>query len=311
MKLFLMILSLAVSFTTCFAQNITQVEYFVDTDLGYGRNTLLTVNPSADGTFPFTANLTGVSVGYHKLYIRTKDSNGKWSITARRTFEVPPSQTAAKITAGEYFFDTDPGYGAASPINVPAKDTAVMQNFTATVTGLQPGYHKLYIRFKDDRGFWSLTSRRNAEVIKTPDSNYIKAVEYFIGSDAGVGFATKLSYDAVKDTLSQTFNIPLSCIKADSNTTIYLRVQDAKGNWSLTGYNTFKLTDKGIVTNIKSGAWSDASTWSNGKIPDANTAIYLDYDIVVDVNGVCKFLNTQCHNVTVKAGLVLQIKGTD
>jgi len=310
MKLFFMLLLLVASFTGA-AQNIMQVEYFIDTDLGYGRNTILPVNPSQDGSFPFTANLSGVSVGYHKLYIRTKDSNGKWSITARRNFEVPSSQTQAVISGGEYFFDTDPGYGAANSISVPSKDTVVMQNFTAAVTGLQPGYHKLYIRFKDNRGFWSHTLRRNAEVIKTPDSNYIKAVEYFIGNDAGVGFATKLSYQAVHDTLSQTFNIPLTCIKADSNTTIYLRVQDAKGNWSLTGYNTFKLTDKGIVTNVKSGVWSDASTWSNGKIPDANTAIYLDYDIVVDVNGVCKFLNTQCHNVTVKAGLVLQIKGTD
>ncbi|WP_153798153.1 hypothetical protein [Foetidibacter luteolus] len=312
MKLLTGILLLLLMQGAARAQNITQLEYFVDTDLGVGQNTRVNVTPSADGNFPFTVKTTGLSIGMHKLYIRTKNSDGKWSITARRNFEIIPNQAKKTIVAGEYFFDTDPGMGAAAKITISPQDSVIMQSFTAQVTGLQPGYHKLYTRFKDNQGNWGHTMRRNVEVIKSPDSNYLQSVEYFIGSDPGVGMATKLSVASIVENDPNNLTIPFTCIQADSLQGLYFRVQDAKGNWSLTtGYANFKLTDKGVVTNVKNGLWSDASTWSNGKVPDINTAVYLSHDLTVDVNGVCKFLNMQCRKLTVNANRTLRIAGTD
>ena len=109
-------------------QNVVQAEYFLDTDLGFGNNTLVNLTPSPDGTFPFNINLSTASAGYHKLYIRTKDSDGNWSITSRRNIEVVPA-TLSRITNGEYFFDTDPGYGAGNTITISPQDSAILAKF--------------------------------------------------------------------------------------------------------------------------------------------------------------------------------------
>ncbi len=34
------------------SQNVVQVEYFIDTDAGYGNNNLVSIGPSSDLTFP-------------------------------------------------------------------------------------------------------------------------------------------------------------------------------------------------------------------------------------------------------------------
>ena len=98
------------------SQNVVQAEYFIDTDLGYGNNTLVSLTPAADGTFPLSIPVSSYQPGYHKLYIRTKDSDGKWSLSVRRNIEVLASEAKTTIVTGEYFIDTDPGFGMGMPI---------------------------------------------------------------------------------------------------------------------------------------------------------------------------------------------------
>lgn len=212
---------------------VVQLEYFFDADQGVGNNTLVNVTPAADGTFPFTANIAGLNVGYHKLYIRTKDSNGKWSFTARRNVQVFASDAKTSIVSGEYFIDADPGFGSATPITVTTPDSVILQNFSATTAGLSVGYHKLYGRFKDNLGRWSLTLRRNIEIYNS-DTNYVKNAEYFFKTDNGYGNCTevKLANPSVDGTFS--FNIPLSAIPAGADT-LFIRVRDSSENkWSIT-----------------------------------------------------------------------------
>jgi hypothetical protein len=59
--------------------NIELVEYFIDTDPGYGNGTPATL-PSAgnDLTIDFTASLSGLANGNHVLYIRAKNDLDKW-----------------------------------------------------------------------------------------------------------------------------------------------------------------------------------------------------------------------------------------
>src|SRR4029078_12182892 len=109
MKNFIILLFFTGLRVACLSQDVVQVEYFVDADAGFGNNTIVDVTPSPDGTFPFTLNLASVIPGYHKLYIRTKDSDGKWGLTARRNIEVLTSESKTTLIKGEYFIDTDPG----------------------------------------------------------------------------------------------------------------------------------------------------------------------------------------------------------
>lgn len=234
MKTILLMLFTAISMAAL-AQDTTvvQLEYFFDADNGVGKNTLVNVTPAVDGTFPFTASISGLNVGYHKLYIRTKDSNGKWSLTARRNVEVFPSDTKTSIVSGEYFIDTDPGFGNAMPVTITTPDSAILQNFTAATSGLAVGYHKLYGRFKDNLGRWSLTFRRNIEVYKN-DTNYVYKAEYFFKTDNGYGNCTDVTFAKPSVDGTFSFNIPLSQIPVGSDT-LFVRVQDSSENkWSIT-----------------------------------------------------------------------------
>src|SRR6185312_7748437 len=109
------------------AQNVVQGEYFIDTDLGYGKNTLINFTPSADNIFLININVSSYQPGYHKLYIRTKDSDGHWSLTLRRNIEVLSSEAKTTVVSGEYFIDTDPGFGMASPITITTLDSMILQ----------------------------------------------------------------------------------------------------------------------------------------------------------------------------------------
>ena len=215
------------------AQNIVQVEYFIDTDLGVGNNTLVNVNPSTDSSYSLNINLASYLPGYHKLYIRTKDSNGNWSLTARRNVEVFAPYTKTTVIRGEYFIDIDPGFGMASPVTVSAPDSMILQNFSAVISGQTEGYHKLYGRFLDNEGRWSLTFRRNMEVYKN-DTTKVTGAEYFFKTDLGFGNCTPVKFSNAASDGSFTFNIPLNTIPANADT-LFVRVQNGtEFRWSLT-----------------------------------------------------------------------------
>ncbi|MEP7106386.1 MAG: hypothetical protein ABI760_00360 [Ferruginibacter sp.] len=293
---------------TATAQDVIQAEYFIDVDKGLGSNTIFTfANPLPDGSYNLNISLTGEAVGNHKLYIRTKDSNGKWSLTTRKDIEVVSSNIIKKIVGGAYFFDVDPGFNlAATSITISPQDTAILQNFTAVTGSLPVGYHKLYIRLKDNDGKWSLTTRRNIEVIRS-DTYLIAGAEYFFISDPGVGKASPVSFNLPNADGSFDFKIPLNNIPGGTHT-LYIRARDSiNNNWSITQWQR-----DSIVTSIQAGKWSQPATWSNNKVPDGNTVVLLYHNVDVDiVNAVCKSLTPYGSNVScnVEAGKALKITG--
>lgn len=306
MKYSLLIALLLIGKMAATGQNVVQAEYFIDEDAGVGNNNLITlVNPSADGNYNLSIDLTGLSVGYHKLYIRTKDSDGKWSFTTRRNIEITSSNVNKKITGGEYFFDTDPGFNAASAITVSPLDSVILQNFNTVTSSLPVGYHKLYIRLKDIDGNWSLTSRRNVEVINT--SVYVIAgAEYFFNTDPGAGNASPVSFSLPAADSSFNFKIPLSAIPTGAHT-LYIRARDSvNSNWSLTQWQS-----DSVITTVQTGLWSDVNTWSNKKIPDNNTVVILHHDVTGDIDGFCKSLVLYRNNVklTLNAGKKILVSG--
>src|SRR5438045_2485324 len=132
MKTSLITLLLACVTLFSLAQSITQAEYFIDIDKGFGKNTLLSLKPFIDSNYTLHINLTNVTPGFHRLYVRTKSSNNKWSLTLRKTIEVFASQAFPDFTKGEYFIDTDPGVGNGKTITVSTADSAITQTFTAS-----------------------------------------------------------------------------------------------------------------------------------------------------------------------------------
>ena len=58
-------------------------EYYIDTDPGQGLGSAMTYS---NGKLNATKTISGLSVGQHKLYMRSKDKAGNWSATVSVTF---------------------------------------------------------------------------------------------------------------------------------------------------------------------------------------------------------------------------------
>jgi type IX secretion system substrate protein len=253
MKTFIILISVLCFSCLVHAQTLKQAEYFIDKDKGFGKNNKLNLASSADSSYGFTINLSGISIGQHKLYVRTKDNKGKWSETIRENIDVVISSALPVITAGEYFFDVDPGYGKANKIVISNKDTVTLQNFTAAVSNLKEGFHKLYIRIKDNENSWGITLRENTEVVKTEEPVKIIAAEYFFSNDPGFKKATTNMFSKI--SADSTFKFKIAYKKIPSNAdTLFIRTEDSLGKWSLTKialFNVQSLVKEAIASNAK------------------------------------------------------------
>ena len=78
--------------------NMVAAEYFIDNDPGF--NKAIPYPFSAVGALsaaPIQVNVSGLSDGTHKFYLRIKDAMGKWSITNVSTFNVTNATAASTI----------------------------------------------------------------------------------------------------------------------------------------------------------------------------------------------------------------------
>ncbi len=258
MKTFIILISALCFSCVVHAQTLKAAEYFIDKDKGFGKNNKITLASSKDSSYQFTINLSNVSVGAHKLYIRTKDSKGKWSETTRENIEVVASSAMPVVETGEYFFDVDPGYGKAHKIIISDKDSVTLQNFTAAVSDLKQGFHKLYVRVKDDKDVWGITLRTNTEVVKDAAPVKIIAAEYFFDKDPGFKKATKKIFGKTSADSTFKFNIAYNKIPADADT-LFIRTEDSLGNWSLTKIALFSvqaLAKEAVASNAKANTIS-------------------------------------------------------
>ncbi|MCG3164958.1 MAG: hypothetical protein POELPBGB_00718 [Bacteroidia bacterium] len=221
------------------AQNVVSAEYFFDTDPGVGNGTSLSIGTSADSVdFNATIPTTGLTAGYHMLYVRTKNSNGKWSHYQRRRIYIDE----IKITAAEYFYDTDPGIGNGTSVPVTATLDSISFNATVATTGLTAGYHMLYLRTINDKGKWSLQQTRRIYINEIK----ITAAEYFYDSDPGVGNGTSVPVSATLDSISFNATVATTGLTAGYHM-LYLRTKNNKGKWSLQQTRRIYINDLKIT----------------------------------------------------------------
>lgn len=223
------------------SQTVNIGEYFFDVDPGYGNGIAMpTFTASNSVDISFTANTIGLAAGYHHLYVRFKDSNGEWGLYSGRTIHVLPTSQPAPVSPdiiiAEYFFDTDPGYGNGIAVPSFTANDSVDVNFTINTIGLTEGYHKLFIRFKDDNGEWGLYSGRTINILAptstfTPPTN-ITSAEYFFDTDPGNGNGIILPSFSPSDTVDNLFNAPVSALSVGLHH-VFIRYRDSLGEWGL------------------------------------------------------------------------------
>jgi hypothetical protein len=226
------------------AQQVTQMEYFIDEDPGVGMATAVNgFAQGADVQHTFSADLTGKSIGFHQLYVRSKDTNGNWSAAARRVFYLSaPISAASNIVQMEYFINSDPGAGLGTPITGFNSGTDVQYSFSADLTGKPSGFYELYVRSKDTNGNWSAAARR-VFYISAPISaaSNIVQMEYFINSDPGAGLGTPISGFNNGTDVQYSFSADLTG-KPSGFYEIYVRSKDTNGNWSAAARRVFYIS---------------------------------------------------------------------
>jgi hypothetical protein len=152
------------------AVDLTNAEYFIDTDPGVGNGTAVTITPGLSVTnLSVNIGISSISDGNHKLYVRFRDANGLWTTTEqtifyKMTFSTTPPAAAVNLTNAEYFVDTDPGAGNGTAIAITPGLAVTDLLVPVNVNTLTEGNHKLFVRFKDVNGLWSVSQTSNFSV---------------------------------------------------------------------------------------------------------------------------------------------------
>ena len=110
---------------------ISRIEYFIrpigGTDPGFGNGTALAITPQQNiNAYSENLNLGALPQGYYRIYVRSVDADGKWSLLnggAPFSYIITPVYAAAppassNIVRVEYVFDTNLPFGSGTPITI-------------------------------------------------------------------------------------------------------------------------------------------------------------------------------------------------
>ena len=148
---------------------VDRIEYFWDEDPGIGQAIPYAVETDEETVLVDMSILTDtLSGGMHLLGMRI--GNGvSWSQTYTHLVGIAPNGGA--IEAVEYFWDEDPGYGKAIPLNFQTGEFAIVNEEIPAPEDY--GSHVLVIRAKSS-GIWGSSLVQNICVNATPDFTLAK-----------------------------------------------------------------------------------------------------------------------------------------
>ena len=211
--------------------NFRRLEYFFDTDPGYGEGrTLVEIR---EGEQQLALSTDGLQPGAHILFLRTQTDDNRWSSTEVHPFYVSKS-LATSPTQVEYFFDTDPGFGQGRHLAA----TEGEQRLSLSLDDLGYGAHILFVRVSDDKGGWSSVE---AHPFFICDREGFVAMEYYFDTDPGHGLGTPVTLPLYfRDSDPLVISAPTEGLLPGDHT-INLRGMDKEGNWLEVTTRTFRI----------------------------------------------------------------------
>jgi hypothetical protein len=220
---------------------LIEAEYFYDTDPGLGNGLILPATTGDSLLVDTSVPTTALDPGFHKLYVRAKNEYGIWSLYEGRTIYIQPPVDPIEplMTYAEYFYDVDPGLGNGSALAVTPDDSLLIDT-TVPTTGLSEGFHKLFVRAKNDNEIWSLYEGRTLFIqqLPNPDTLQLVAAEYYFDTEPGIGMGASLNVIA-GDSIDASFSV-IQSLPVGVHT-MFLRVQASNGEWSLFEARTFDI----------------------------------------------------------------------
>ena len=246
------------------------VEYWIDDD----ANTRQSVE-SSGGIVEMTVNVSSLTEGFHRLALRAKDSEDRWSVTASKYFYynpfVLPTDSAMTV---EYWIDDD----ANTRQSVESSGSIV--EMTVDVSSLSEGFHRLALRAKDSEDHCSVTASKyfyyNPDVLPADSA---VTYEYWIDDDyeARVNGSSSdgiILFDLQVDQLSYSVH------------RLHVRAQDSNGNWSVTACRYFLCPYVWLDGNMISGYkyWANGVLEAEVELDEANP--YTNDNLLIDITGV-------------------------
>jgi len=213
---------------------LTEIEYFIDTDPGFGQGTSVPIIPNGSNiTADFAVDLTPLTDGFHQFSVRVKDTEGLWSLASQRSFiKQSVAQGNQQVTRIEYFFDSDPGFGNGTSIPITPSTDVTITNHIIDITSITDGIHKLFVRAENEGGVWSLTNiwgfYKRQLYSAVPN---LVAAEYFFNNDPGLGQGISIPVPGNSNLADLTFVANLTSLNEGSNR-LFVRTKDATGRWS-------------------------------------------------------------------------------
>ena len=295
--------------------NILAAEYFYDTDPGEGNATPINIWAGDTVDYKFTTPTGGLSIGFHYLYIRTKDTWNRWSIATRSMISVydpyptPVGKDQPLLTEAEYFINTDPGIG--NGIDIPVTGGEMIDGwFYIPTYDLNPGFYNLFIRAKDAGGKWSIYrptlfyiyEDQHVDLAKRQKS--LAGVEYFYDTDPGWRNGVTYKTD-IHDDLDLTRDFRIGNLSA-GNYYMYLRAYDERrimSEWQRVSFNvlpvscTCPLVDFSVDTVKLLGNASHFVNKSTLVDPGAT------YEWDVNGDGVIDYTTDDCNHIYPAYGL--------
>lgn len=205
---------------------VLRLEYFIDTDHGYGKGTLVSITSSSNMVENFDIPLADINDGMHTLFLRVKDERGRWSMTQNVPF-FKLTVAVTEISQLEYYTDIDPGFGNAIPVPI-TSDADLTKNFNIDLSNVTEGFHTLYIRAKDTSGKWSLLS---ATPFYRLQKGEITELEYYFDNDPGDGFRSIANIEPASSDVEKQFHVDLACLDSE-NHIFYIIAKDNLNNKS-------------------------------------------------------------------------------
>ncbi len=128
-------------------QTIVAGEYFINHDPGEGLGSAISTTyglATADAQLHLTLAVNDV------VYVRFKSSNNTWSAARSIKYSDPLPNSGASLVYAEYFVNTDPGVGSATPVPIGAAGRIELPQAIALTRN-----DRVYIRVRDSFGRWS------------------------------------------------------------------------------------------------------------------------------------------------------------
>jgi len=157
------------------AGNIAYLEYFFDKDPGYGNGIRSYIHPSDTVNAFRYISLTNLSSGFHRLFFRTKNEEGKWSMTLSRPIYITDTDEKNVVNQIDYFLDEQSTL--RNQLNFqPSDEVALCEKIN--VESVTPGMHRIYFRTRNNSGIQSVI--QSSPILVTSDSQpcSISAVTY-------------------------------------------------------------------------------------------------------------------------------------